>query len=122
MNAIDPDYGAIPESMQSSIILWVCRGIPMGSFGTSLMSNDLMSSYTTADSTNVNLMREYVSLMYNVLPRDCYGSMTAISKWSKARMERPLLVDGVSWPKSWSYTVGEMKKCLESSPNEQING
>lgn len=71
----------LPGHMVEGIIRYIQRGIPMGDFGTALLSNDLMKAFDRADDMNTAAMKNWVVFLYNYAPGDCYGSPDAVRDW-----------------------------------------
>jgi len=75
-------YG-IPEYMLDGFILYILQGVPPGGFLTAVLYNDLIDSYSKADSTNIDAIPNYVRFLYNHAPASCFGSPEKVSDWIK---------------------------------------
>ena len=64
-----------------SLWYWIERGCTPGGFLTAVLCNDLTKAVSRADDRNVELIPNYVRLLYNHAPMDCWGSERAISGW-----------------------------------------
>lgn len=77
----------VPEHMRDGFRLWIEKGIPPGSFGVAVLSNDLKGAFGRADYINKNHVGSIVAWLYNFAPCDCWGSKEAVENWTKRRKE-----------------------------------
>lgn len=83
------DLSNIPDHMHEGIRGYVDHGISPGSFLRAVLCNDLMSAANNADSINRRYLFEYAALLYNELPRVCWGDSSKVDTWiSKKGMEQ----------------------------------
>lgn len=75
----------IPDYMLKSVVKWVLFGSAPGSFLSAVVMGDLFGAYRAADSTNVNIVYNYVNFFYNYAPSNCYGSKENANRWNKER-------------------------------------
>lgn len=79
---------AIPEHMHEAVIDWVERGEPhpsqLGSFFRAVLTNDLAGAVSRADHMNGVCLREWALLLYNDIPRACWGSEEKLIAWYDA--------------------------------------
>lgn len=71
----------LPDSMAPGTMRYILAGIPMGSFGTAVFSNDLLGALQYADDTNKKALFPWASFLRNYAPRGCYGSPAAVKTW-----------------------------------------
>ncbi len=71
----------LPEHMQGAVYRYLDRGIPMGSFGTAIMSNQLVESFNRADEINLDGMRAWVEWLYVFCPAGARGSAEKVRDW-----------------------------------------
>ena len=64
-----------------SLWRWVERGTTPGGFLTAVLRNDLSGAVGKADDRNVELIPNYVRLLYNFAPAGCWGSERQMSDW-----------------------------------------
>lgn len=83
--------------------LWhyIERGRDPGGFLTAVLCNDLTKAVSKADDRNVELIPNYVRLLYNHAPADCWGSEREMSDWiGTLRLQ--------SQTRQWRVTLGQM--------------
>ena len=68
--------------------LWrlIERGCTPGGFLTAVLCNDLARAVSRADDRNVELIPNYVRLLYNHAPADCWGSEQNFHQWTYETM------------------------------------
>ena len=64
-----------------SLVRYIERGYPVGGFLTAVLTNNLVESYGRADSRNIEVLRAYVSFLYNNCPTGCWGSREKVDAW-----------------------------------------
>ena len=64
-----------------SLWRWIERGTTPGGFLTAVLRNDLAGAVDKADDRNVELIPNYVRLLYNFAPAGCWGSERQMSDW-----------------------------------------
>lgn len=72
----------IPDYMRNGILNYIIDGHPPGSWLCSLFNNDLKRVYGGADSTNIELIRNYVQFLWDYAPNGCWGASDAVERWS----------------------------------------
>lgn len=85
-----------------SLWRWIENGISPGGFLTAVLRNDLAGAVDKADDRNVELIPNYVRLLYNFAPAGCWGSERQMSDW----FETLRLKDRE--PRKWRVTIGQM--------------
>ena len=71
----------IGEAMAPGLALWVTDGVPPGSFLAAVLCNDLMSAIKNADAHNQGRLLDWGRVLYDYVPRGCYGSAQKYSNW-----------------------------------------
>lgn len=69
-----------------SLWRWIERGCTPGGFLTAVLCNDLARAVSRADDRNVELIPNYVRLLYNHAPADCWGSEQNFHQWTYETM------------------------------------
>lgn len=69
-----------------SLWRWIERGTDPGHFLAAVLCNDLTKAVSRADGRNVELIPNYVRLLYNHVPADCWGSEQKFHKWTYETM------------------------------------
>lgn len=54
--------------------------LDVGDFVRAILENNLIKTFSRADSTNLKLIDDYVTFLYNHCPTDAYGSPEAVTK------------------------------------------
>jgi hypothetical protein len=75
------NYEMLPEYMQDGMRLYIEKGIEPGSFLYSVLCNDLMGAFGTADSVNKARLADYCTFLYNEAPSQCHGSPAKVQAW-----------------------------------------
>lgn len=71
----------LPTHMSEGVMRYIERGVPMGNFGTALLSNDFMGAHRRADVENLLAMHSWAIFLESYAPRGCYGSPSAVKSW-----------------------------------------
>lgn len=69
-----------------SLWYWIERGCTPGGFLTAVLCNDLARAVSKADDRNVELIPNFVKLLYNHAPADCWGSEQKFHEWTYETM------------------------------------
>ena len=85
VNGAPVEYEHAPENCRATLQRYIEQGIPMGSFLTSFLSNDLMGALGRADSTNINQFKEIGMFLYNYAPGSCFGSAEKVRAYADSR-------------------------------------
>ena len=72
---------AIPDHMHAAITQYVLDHRRPGGFLTALLKNDLFTAVPLADSANRKALPDWVILLYNYCPADCYGNPDVVEHW-----------------------------------------
>jgi len=75
----------LPDYMVEGLIRYIEDGILPGSFLHAILRNDLQDACACADNTNRCLIWEYVNVLWNYSPSDCWGSPEKVQRWVEAR-------------------------------------
>ena len=69
-----------------SLWRWIERGCTPGGFLSAVLCNDLIKAVSRADGTNIELIPNYVRLLHNHAPADCWGSEQNFHQWTYETM------------------------------------
>ena len=69
-----------------SLWRWIERGTEPGGFLTAVLCNDLAGAVDKADDRNVELIPNFVKLLYNHAPMACWGSKQRFWEWGYETM------------------------------------
>ncbi len=75
------EYTRIPVSTLDTLVDYVNHGLSCGDFLTAMLEQDLYTALFHADRQNYGALREIGLCIYNVLPRDCWGSKEKCADW-----------------------------------------
>lgn len=84
MSTLDIEEAAkrlLPHFMVPATMHYILYGIPMGSFGTAVFSNDLLAAFRRADDVNFAAMFLWADFLHHHAPRQCHGSSAAVRAW-----------------------------------------
>ena len=73
----------IPEHMREGFKRYIEQGIPLGSYGKAVITNNLREAAGRADPENAKHIVSTVAWMHNFAPCDCWGSAEAMERWIK---------------------------------------
>lgn len=76
------DYQQLPGL--DSLERYVQTGCPVGGFLSAVLCNDLVDACGKADMHNIEVIPVYAAWLYNVAPRDSWGSREKMEAWTKA--------------------------------------
>ncbi len=71
----------IPPYMHRSLVRYILIGKLPGSFLYSLLVGDLFATLAYADDTNIKILHQYGSFLYNHAPRACFGNNNTVVQW-----------------------------------------
>jgi len=83
LSMMDDPHCFVPHHIRDSILLYLERGIPPGSFVQAVFANDLMGAYGKADHINQHHIKGIASWIYNFAPSNSHGSYEAIRNYVK---------------------------------------
>jgi len=83
-----------------SLWRWIERGTSPGGFLTAVLCNDLAKAVSKADDRNVELIPNYVRLLYNHAPMDCWGDDETVDNWRHG-----LHLRGQGGPREWRVKI-----------------
>lgn len=75
------EYAFIRRDTLATIIDYVEKAWPPGSFVEAVLCNDLMGAFASADSDNRASLFEISSFIWNEVPRFCWGSRETFEGW-----------------------------------------
>jgi hypothetical protein len=73
------DYSHLPNKAQ--LDAYINDHLPVGSFLTAVLENNLSKAVGRADSRNLPLLADYVRYLYNEAPNACWGSRERVAQW-----------------------------------------
>ena len=79
------DHYGIPDYMQDGLSFYLSEGRPVGNFLTAVLTNNLKEACNRADDTNIRLLPNYVSFLYNQAPMNSWGSEERVTAWIEQR-------------------------------------
>ena len=79
----------LPSYMWDGIENYFLHHVPVGSFMTAVLSNDLMGAAGKADDMNRRWLHQWCAFLYNHAPVGSFGSPEAVSAWLARREEKP---------------------------------
>ncbi len=71
----------LPEHMLDGVRAYILHGRPTGHFLEALFSNDFMGACARADGENLAAIVRYATFLFNIAPKDCYGSPERVAEW-----------------------------------------
>jgi hypothetical protein len=77
------DNHGCPAEIVESLKRYVEHKIAPGNFLTSVLRNDLVATFNTADEDNRLLLLPILAFIWWELPSDCWGSAEKVEKWLK---------------------------------------
>jgi hypothetical protein len=73
----------IPEYMHLAIRAYVNRHKLPGHFLQAVLKNDLFEAVSRADTENLEALHNWIILIYNYTPGNCWGSPEKVKKWTE---------------------------------------
>ena len=77
------DYSILPIHMRDAAQRYLEKGIPPGDFLSSVLQNDLVSSFMRADPDNIREMDSWVRWLWDECPSEAWGNEDAYNNWIK---------------------------------------
>lgn len=77
----------IPGRMVDGLVRYIEDGIIPGGFLQAVITNDLKEACARADDENRYLLWDYVNVLYNHAPSQCWGSSEKMMLWARSRRE-----------------------------------
>jgi hypothetical protein len=71
----------VPPHMWEGLTTYFVHHIPVGSFMTALLSNDLMGAAGRADAENLRSIGRWCQFLYTYAPARSFGSPEAVTRW-----------------------------------------
>ena len=71
----------IPSHTQYALTEFVERGIPVGGFLHSVLSNDLFGALGSADGDNLPALKDITGWIYMNAPQSCWGTEAKVLRW-----------------------------------------
>ena len=105
------NYNKVPNSyMIEGVKRYVEEGGEIGHFLTALFSNDLIGTFSRADSSNREKMWDWVKFLWNEVPSNCWGSREQVIRWQKKGGKKGLKSISDSKHLSWDQTVSSFSQ------------
>ena len=86
-----------------SLWRWIDKRTDPGGFLTAVLCNDLAKAVSKADDRNVELIPNYVRLLYNHAPMDCWGDDETVDNWRHGLHLR-------GQTREWRVTLGQITR------------
>jgi len=71
----------IPSHTQYALTEFIERGIPVGGFLHSVLSNDLFGAVGSADGSNLPALKDITGWIYMHAPQACWGTEAKVLRW-----------------------------------------
>ena len=78
----------VPVYMQEGLIDYVVRRRDPGHFLTAVLENNLAGAIGRADSSNLKALQNWVRVIYNYAPSNCWGNPAKVKAWLNWTEER----------------------------------
>lgn len=72
---------SIKASTQDALDRYARQHVPLGSFLTAVLENNLMEACGRADSDNLANLPAICAYVYNEMPSTCHGSPAKVKTW-----------------------------------------
>ena len=69
--------------MGESVLNYIDRRVPTGSFLEAIITNNLSEACARADDENLKNLPAYIAYFYNEAPGPCWGSTQKMDAWLK---------------------------------------
>lgn len=79
--AMEEYKGDMPETTLEDLYNYAVYGVPQGGFMETVLSNDLVHSFSKADFWNQQAMFHIAKFIYNELPTSCWGDKEKVAAW-----------------------------------------
>lgn len=80
----------IPAHTQYALTEFVERGIPVGGFLHSVLSNDLFGAVDSADSENLLALKDITGWLHAHAPEACWGIEAKVLRWTADHPSRSI--------------------------------
>lgn len=71
----------IPDHLQSGLVNHIIKGIPVGSFLTACLDNNLLGAVSHGDDDSIAALKSIMQLLYNYTRGPCWGSEKRRRDW-----------------------------------------
>lgn len=88
----------IPVYMHLGLLNYIIDGIPVGSFLTAVLENNLLKAVRNGDDANQRALHSYVNFLYNHAPNGCFGKEGVMQHWKERGGLRGIIEHAVSEP------------------------
>ena len=79
----------IPRAAKAGIDLYVDRGVPVGDFLYTVLTNNLFGAFERADEINKAHLESICTYIYSFTPAICHGSPERVTKWLELHKNLP---------------------------------
>lgn len=83
LESMEDSFSYVPEHTRSTLVNYIEKGIPPGSFVQAVLENDLEGAFGRADHINAQYIGQIVAWLYNFAPSPCWGSVEKVNAWLK---------------------------------------
>lgn len=92
---LDAEVLRLPLDMRDGFTNYVRYGVPPGHFLLAILSNDLAEACGRADLDNRYRLFDYVFVLHNHVPAECWGDAEAVREWiaKGAELRRELMAE-----------------------------
>jgi hypothetical protein len=87
----DPCWEDLEPGIKSAIENYLFYGFNPGSFTLALLANDMYRAVGSAHPAILPNLKEIVTWLVNVIPRESFGSYEAVDNWIKDKDDRRTL-------------------------------
>lgn len=74
----------VPFHLRDGLEGYILRGVPVGSFLTACIENDLLGAVNRADPSSLAGLKGIMQFLYNFTPGPCWGSAARRKAWQAA--------------------------------------
>jgi hypothetical protein len=83
----DDDWCRVPDEGLRDLENYVAHRIEPGGFLFAVLTNNLLVAVERADETNLRLLPQWVRLLDNYVPTECWGSDDRVEAWLQCEEE-----------------------------------
>ncbi len=80
---MNDSHSYVPEHTRDTLVNYIEKGVPIGSFVYAILTNNLSEAFGRADHINSQHIKTIVSWIYNFAPSTCWGSPEKVEAWYK---------------------------------------
>lgn len=87
------EYG-VPVNLWEPIVRYILNGTQPGNFLSSVIKNQLLEAFTSADPVSTQHMKNIVTFFYNSVPAGCFGNEEKLIAWREEGGLYGIMSDG----------------------------